>query len=214
MPIESRPREVRLSSLLFLVTAVLALVMTLQSLLAWRHFEPAADTYVRMLSDGGFADAAAEPAGVRWDLAYTVAVTLGTALVCALLAVVIRQPLRWAQVAAWCTSFAVAVVLGCGLANGSATAGAKPEATSETLDRLDYDLLPQWYPIMNAVLGAALIVVVIAAGVLMLRSAVADFYRAGSRLPDDPRWASFLTQRLDDDPAVGQRATDERGTAD
>jgi hypothetical protein len=181
--------------MLFAVTAALAAVMTLASSLAWQHLGPAADTYARMAADLGYGNPARLADEVRWSLGYNVAVTVGTALVAGVLALLVRQPLRWAQVAGWCAATAIALGLGFGLVTGSATAGARPDSSSSAFDRLDYDLLPQWYPITNAVLGLALLVAVVAAGVLLLRSSVSDFYRAESRQEDDPRWANFIEKQ-------------------
>jgi hypothetical protein len=178
------------------VSATLAVVMTIAAIAAWRHLGPAAAAYARALADAGLDRSGGEPAQVRSTLAYNVAVTAGTALVATLLALVIRKPLRWAQVSTWCTVVVVWMALGCGLASGPNPAGSVPGRTSSELDRLSYDLVPQWYSPANAVLGLFVLASVTAVGVLLLRSSVQDYYRPASS-QQDPRWTAFVQKQAD-----------------
>ncbi|MET0494072.1 MAG: hypothetical protein ABW000_13175 [Actinoplanes sp.] len=190
------PRAVRASSLLLGVTAGLAVVMTVLSVVAWWHLGPAGEAYSRASLEAGYGDGDGWPRAVLSSLVYNTVTTGMTALITGLLAVMIRQPLRWVQVTTWCVVAAVCAALGCGLNAGPDPAGSTASSDSSQFQRLGYDLVPQWYPSVNAVLGLALLAAAIGAAVMLLRSPVQDFYRPASSR-EDPRWSSFVQRQAE-----------------
>lgn len=182
------PWAVRVASVLLGASAVLAAAMAVAGLFAWRHFGPASVAYVQALGNNHYL-ASPQLADVRGGLAYNIAVTAAAALVTGCLAPAVRRPLRWVQVTAWCTAVLFAAGLFCGLSTGPA---------ARTLDEISYGLVPAWYPGLNAVLGVAVLVTIVAAAAALLRSSVDDFYRPASR-EQDPRWAAFVQRQADRD---------------
>ena len=77
-----------------------------------------------------------------------------------------------------------------GLMGGPDPAGSTPGPDSTPLERLYYDLVRQWHPIVIALPGLAFLVAGSAAAILLLRSPVPNLYRPESR-QQDPRWAAF-----------------------
>jgi hypothetical protein len=190
------PGAARLSSRLLGLSAGLAALKLAAALTACRHFGPAAEAYRSAFLDAGMDDLEVQVLQVRSSLAYNVAVLAVTVLTTAGLALMIRRPLRWAQVGTWCAAVVLGVALVIALNGGPDPAGSTPGPQASEIDRLGYDLIPQWYTSVNAVLGLFLLAAVIAAAVLLMRSSVADFYRPESRV-QDPRWESFVRKQKD-----------------
>jgi hypothetical protein len=208
VPQSRLPRNVRLCSLTLGVSAGLAVLMLATILAAWRHFEAAAEVYRSASLSGGMGDPVGELQWMRSDLGYDAAVVAAMALVTAGLAPLIRRPLRWARVATWCA----AVVLGSALLvelGGGPDAGGRPlDPETSVLDSLRFDLVPQWFSGVNAVLGFAVLVLVIVSAVLLLRSSVSEFYRPAGQ-QQDPQWAAFLRAQNDRIAGDGKPAGEE-----
>jgi hypothetical protein len=189
------PGPARWGSLLLGLSAGLAAVMLAATLAAWRHFGPAAVAYRSAFLDAGMDELETQVLQVRSSLAYNATVLAVTVLTTAGLALLIRRPLRWAQISTWCAAVVLGIALVLALNGGPDPAGSTPGPQASPVERLGYDLIPQWYTSVNAVLGLLLLAAVIAAAVLLARSSVLDFYRPESRV-SDPRWESFVqTQR-------------------
>lgn len=187
------PRNVRLSSLMLGVSGGLAVLLLAGVLATWHHFEAAAEVYRNTSLRIDNTDPKDELQWMRSDLGYDAAVLAAVALMTAGLAPLVRRRLRWARVATWCA----AAVLGPALLI-ELNAGPNPRGSTvgPLLDRLEADLLPQWFPGVNAVLGFALLVLVIASPVLLARSSVSEFYRPANQ-QEDPRWEAFLKAQND-----------------
>lgn len=183
-----RPPLVRWSSLLLAGCAGLAALMLMMAILAWRHLGPAGDAYESASGFDGGADA------VRSSIAFNMVVTAAVVLTTTVLAMLVRRPLRWARPVTWGVLGVVGTALYVGLNAGPDPAGSKPGADADPLNRLYYDLVPQWYPSVNAVLGLALLATGAAAAILLLRSSVSDFYRPASS-QHDPKWADFVDRQ-------------------
>ena len=186
------PRGVRTGSLLFAVTAALAGAIAVAALLARSHLGPAADRYLEFLPDE-----AATVTDIREILTYTIVCALATVLVGGALAVLVRQPRPWVRTALWIAALVLGLALGTGLVAGVDPAGASPGDDSTPAARLFYDLVPGWYPSVNAVLGLLVLISLGAAAFSVLRSSALDFYRAASHV-EDPRWSSFVARRQSD----------------
>ena len=168
--------------------------MIVATLIAWRHFGPAAAEF-RVLAATFHPEQWIDEA--RGTLGLTAIATLATAPVCAWLAFAIRQPRRrWAQVTTWVTVVAAVLLLTIALVGGSATVGTTPNDSVMPVDALGYALLPGWYTSVVAVLGVAAIVAAVGAGTALLRSSVLDYYRPASWQQDD-RWANFVARQQD-----------------
>ncbi|GAA0577537.1 hypothetical protein GCM10010172_72860 [Paractinoplanes ferrugineus] len=151
------------------------------SVFAWRHFS--AESAYWSIRHG--ADQ------VRAALVYNLVVAALTVLVAVVLAVVVRRPLRWVRPAAWCVLGFLGLALFLGLNAGADPAGSTAGPNADSDSRAYYDLLPHWYPTLNAIQGVAVLVLVVAVFVMLLRSSVADFYRPAST-EQDPKWSSFV----------------------
>lgn len=204
------PRNVRLCSLTLGVSAGLAVLMLATILVAWRHFEAAAEVYRSAALSGGMGDPLDELQWIRSDLGYDAAVVAAMALVTAGLAPLIRRPLRWARVATWCTAVVLGAALLVELGGGPDAGGPPLDPGTSVLDGLRFELLPQWFPGVNAVLGFAVLVLVIASAVLLMRSSVSEFYRPAGQ-QQDPQWAAFRRAQNDriagDGKAPGQEGS-------
>ncbi|MCU7730374.1 hypothetical protein ODJ79_42215 [Actinoplanes sp. KI2] len=179
------PTHVHRASVLLAGCAVLAGAIVVIAMLAWRHLGPAGIRYLMAEPDGGVAVHL-----VRAALEYSLVVGTATVLITSALALVVRRPLVWARWVAWCVLGAIAVLLLLGLSAGDVPLAA-PGAHASAVDGLFYDLVPHWYPSVSAVLGLALMVLVLTAAVLLTRSSAADYYRPASSV-QDPRWAAFV----------------------
>ncbi|SNY71193.1 hypothetical protein [Paractinoplanes atraurantiacus] len=161
--------------------AVVSAVMVLDAVPAWRHYGPAADSYLRLYTGYDREHAESLTSSVRTGLGYQTGLAVVAALATAGLAVVVHLRRRWVRATVWCTLGA----LGMGLLF-SFTAG---EATREASE-----LLPPWYPGLTAALSAVLLATAVVVVVLM--SKVEDFHEPDPREPD-PRWESFVRRQAE-----------------
>lgn len=190
------PRTVRNSSWAFAAAAGIAAASALVVVLGQAHHGPALDRYL----DFNAGDLAAEQfaTDVGEILTVTLILALVTVVAGGVLAFVVRRPVAWARTIAWSTALVLALLVGTALLAGVDPVGATPGPDAEPAARLTYDLVPGWYPSVNAVVGLGLLIALGAAGFFVLRSSAADFYRAASKV-EDPRWSSFVAERLDPD---------------
>jgi MFS family permease len=187
------PRGVHTGSLLYAATAGIALLMLVNVLAAWSHYSPASAEY-RYVMEAAEFDADEQ----LWMVGSSLAIAaIGAALALlagGFLAVAVRRPRRWIQIAAWCASAGLAVLLLLNLMSVPDINGADLREGAKEVDRLWHNLLPGWYLSVNALLGAALLVTVAAAGLVLARSSVTDFYRAASHI-EDANWSSFVDRQ-------------------
>jgi hypothetical protein len=88
----------------------------------------------------------------------------------------------------------IGLALFLGLNAGADPAGSTATPGADSGSRAYYDLLPHWYPALNAILGVTAVALVIAVIVMLMRSSVADFYRPASG-EQDPRWSAFVADQ-------------------
>lgn len=63
-------------------------------------------------------------------------------------------------------------------------------------DVLGYDLAPDWYPGLNAVLGIVTLAFLVAGTIAITNSGVSDYHRKAS-WQRDGRWSSFVDRQKD-----------------
>jgi hypothetical protein len=190
------PRMVRVISWLLAACAFAAAAMTGATLIAWLHFASAADLYRKLATDS-HSEVEQTLREVRGPIVFGGLVTVVTVLLWAWLAVTVRVPRRrWPQITTWVVS-----VLGIGLLivdlNGGLVntgSGAGIEITPRHL--LGYDLAPDWYPAVNAVLGIITLALMAIGALALTHSGVVDYYRQASWQRDD-RWAAFVADEKD-----------------
>ncbi|XVV16591.1 hypothetical protein ACQP2X_20145 [Actinoplanes sp. CA-131856] len=183
------PRAVRISSALFAGSAALAALMLLTTAIAWDHFGPASEVYAAMVEHPE------NPLGeVRGYLRLTTGIAVLVIVLAGPLALGVRRPHRWIQVAAWAATAVLAYLLFTVLMASLQVGLGNPDPGS---DRALYNaLLPSWWPGLTAVAGLILELAVLAAGVALLHSPVLDFYRRASNVADDPRRVAFMQRQL------------------
>jgi hypothetical protein len=193
------PGPVRTGSVLLVLAAAAAAGMIALTVGALVHFGPAAEAYREAARTLDYPSSAANQ--VPWEAESALVLNLVVALLTMLaglgLAVLVRRPLRWAQISTWVLAVAITALLFCGLNSGPSDAGSTPGPDTRPMEGYAYALFPGWYPTLDAIVGLLVIALVIAAAVMLARSSVIDFYRLASRQPDDPRWVSFMRRHTE-----------------
>ena len=115
-PASKIPGAVLLSSRLLAGSALLGAAIVLATLAASSHLGDATDAYVRAAGAAGLDRPEEAPDQVGAALLYNLVIAVGTALAAALLAVMIRQPLRWTRISVLVATAAAWLALGCGVA--------------------------------------------------------------------------------------------------
>lgn len=188
------PPKIRTASWLLSACALMAAVTTVATLFAWRHFAPAADRYRELASAPGY-EVDRVIADVRGPLVYGGLVTLVSAALFGWLAVAVRRPRRrWVPIVAWVAAGVGAVLLIVDLNGGLTDTGSSVSVSPR--DVLGHDLAPDWYATVNAGLGIATLVLMVAGALALTRSGVHDYYRKASWQTDD-RWVSFVARQRD-----------------
>ncbi|XVU29496.1 hypothetical protein ACQPZJ_21205 [Actinoplanes sp. CA-054009] len=183
------PRAVRISSALFAASAALAALMLGTTAIAWDHFGPASEVYAAAVEHPEAAIGE-----VRGYLRLTIGITVLIIVLAGPLALGVRRPHRWIQVAAWVATAVLAYLLFTVLMASLQVGLGSPDPGS---DRALYNaLLPSWWPGLTAVAGLVLELAILAAGAALLHSPVLDFYRRASNVADDPRRVAFMQSRL------------------
>jgi hypothetical protein len=188
-----RPAPVRDASILLMASAALAVAAVAAGAVAWQHLHAATPAYLEAVRAAGETgdDLARQ---ISLGLSYDIVVALGLALTTGVLCLMVRQPVRWAQVATWVTAFAVWFALGCGLAAAPGVPGLPTDTEPTELDLRAHDLLVSWYPSAQSILVYGLLAAMTAAAVLLLRAPAQEFYRPQG-VAVDPGWSSFIRER-------------------
>jgi hypothetical protein len=202
------PGSVLLSSRLLAGSAGLGVVIVLAAVAAWSHLGDATDAYVRAAVAADLEHPQLAPDQVRVALLYNLATAAVTALAVALLAVVIRQPARWARVSTWCATVVTWLALGCGLVAGPETAGPAEGINNPLLRQLRQSLIPDWYASVEALLVLGILAALTTAAVLLARSPAQEYYYRASASAEDPQWGAIFQARAsrarEDPPAGGE----------
>ena len=185
------PKWVRAASLFLAGCSLMALAMAVATLIAWRHFVPAADAYRRLSADPSWLIEKII-ADVRGPLVLGGIVWLITAPLFGWLAFAVRVPRRrWAQITTWIATalgvFWLIFVLNTGL---TSTSDGEP---SPVPGQVGSDLAPGWYPDLTSILGVVTVALMLAGALALTRDSVLDYYRKASWQQDD-RWSAFVTQ--------------------
>lgn len=191
------PTAVRLASLLLAAGATVSVAAFVAAALAVAHVADASAALLRNLGEA--SDYRWVLAEVRYDVRYDEVVGVITVLLLVAAAVAILRPIRWIRATTWTALVALLIAVAFGaVASPEGLLSAGPGDPAGIADALR-SLLPGWYPDLHAVTASLSALAMIAAGVLLARTGVADFYH---RPPPDARPSLYVALRDRDGTAT------------
>jgi hypothetical protein len=130
---------------------------------------------------GRSADALATVQTVREDLRYQLIVAVAVTDVMAVLSVTLRRPYRLARVTALAVAVPLAIAWSCGVAQSTETLTQRSLPYTGPEQAAFAALLPPWYATVTSVAAFAVLALLAAAPIALLRTSASDFYLSNNK---------------------------------